>query len=172
MAWLCAINIRVFSCQIAFKRAKQRLPIYGYRDEILEKLKANNIVVLVGLTGSGKSTTLYSCLTSLNHEDVNIMTIEDPVENVIDGVNQSQIFPDIGYTFAGALRTALRQDPDIIMVGEIRDHDTANMAIQAALTGHLVLSTLHTNDAPSSLTRLHDLGVQPFLTELLHFALP
>ena len=91
------------------------------------------------------------------------MTIEDPAENVIDGVNQSQIFPDIGYTFAGALRTALRQDPDIIMVGEIRDHETINIAIEAALTGHLVLSTIHTNSAAETLTRILNMGIQPFL---------
>ena len=91
------------------------------------------------------------------------MTIEDPVENVIDGVNQSQIFPDIGYTFAGALRTALRQDPDIIMVGEIRDHETINIAIEAALTGHLVLTTIHTNSAAETLTRILNMGIQPFL---------
>lgn len=91
------------------------------------------------------------------------MTIEDPVENVIDGVNQSQIFPDIGYTFASALRTALRQDPDIIMVGEIRDHETINIAIEASLTGHLVLSTIHTNSAAETLTRIINMGIQPFL---------
>ncbi|MFO0764241.1 MAG: GspE/PulE family protein [Candidatus Gracilibacteria bacterium] len=141
------------------------LGIEGKNGRLLQKAIGlpNGIILTSGPTGSGKSTTLYSCLTSLNHEDVNIMTIEDPVENVIDGVNQSQIFPDIGYTFAGALRTALRQDPDIIMVGEIRDHETINIAIEAALTGHLVLSTIHTNSAAETLTRILNMGIQPFL---------
>ena len=141
------------------------LGIEGKNGRLLQKAiwLPNGIILTSWPTWSGKSTTLYSCLTSLNHEDVNIMTIEDPVENVIDGVNQSQIFPDIGYTFAGALRTALRQDPDIIMVGEIRDHETINIAIEAALTGHLVLSTIHTNSAAETLTRILNMGIQPFL---------
>lgn len=141
------------------------LGIEGKNGRLLQKAIGlpNGIILTSWPTWSGKSTTLYSCLTSLNHEDVNIMTIEDPVENVIDGVNQSQIFPDIGYTFAGALRTALRQDPDIIMVGEIRDHETINIAIEAALTGHLVLSTIHTNSAAETLTRILNMGIQPFL---------
>ncbi len=123
----------------------------------------NGIILTSGPTGSGKSTTLYSCLTRLNGPDVNIMTLEDPVENTIDGVSQSQMFPDIGYTFASGLRTALRQDPDIIMVGEIRDKETINIAIEASLTGHLVLSTIHTNSAAETLTRILNMGVPAYL---------
>lgn len=123
----------------------------------------NGIILTSGPTGSGKSTTLYSCLSRLNKPDVNIMTLEDPVENQIDGLNQSQVFPSIGYTFATGLRTALRQDPDIIMVGEIRDHETINIAIEASLTGHLVVSTIHTNSAAETLTRIINMGIQPFL---------
>ncbi|MDD5213320.1 MAG: GspE/PulE family protein [Candidatus Gracilibacteria bacterium] len=123
----------------------------------------NGIVLTSGPTGSGKSTTLYSCLTILNKEDVNIMTLEDPVENQVDGINQSQVRPDIGYSFANGLRTALRQDPDIIMVGEIRDKETVEIAIEASLTGHLVLSTIHTNSAAETLTRVIQMGIQPFL---------
>lgn len=123
----------------------------------------NGIILTSGPTGSGKSTTLYSCLSRLNKPDVNIMTLEDPVENTIDGVSQSQVFPDIGYTFAGGLRTALRQDPDIIMVGEIRDKETINIAIEASLTGHLVLSTIHTNSAAETLTRILNMGIPAYL---------
>lgn len=123
----------------------------------------NGIILVTGPTGSGKTTTLYSLLKILSTSEVNISTIEDPIELFYEGFNQTAIQPQIGITFASSLRTLLRQDPDIIMVGEIRDLETAENAIQAALTGHLVLSTLHTNDAPSSITRLIDLGVQPFL---------
>lgn len=122
------------------------------------------IVLVTGPTGSGKSTTLYSTLSTLNHPDVNILTIEDPVEYVLEGINQVHARPDIGLTFAAGLRSFLRQDPDIIMVGEIRDTETAEIAINAALTGHLVFSTLHTNDAPGSMTRLNNMGIEPFLT--------
>jgi type IV pilus assembly protein PilB len=132
---------------------------------LLEKAIAmpNGIILTSGPTGSGKSTTLYSCLTNLNTPDVNIMTLEDPVESQIDGLNQSQMFPDIGYNFAFGLRTALRQDPDIIMVWEIRDHETINVAIEAALTGHLVVSTIHTNSAAETLTRILNMGIPAFL---------
>lgn len=123
----------------------------------------NGIILTSGPTGSGKSTTLYSCLSRLNKPNVNIMTLEDPVENQIDGLNQSQVFPDIGYSFANGLRTALRQDPDIIMVWEIRDHETINIAIEAALTGHLVVSTIHTNSAAETITRILNMGIPPFL---------
>jgi type IV pilus assembly protein PilB len=123
----------------------------------------NGIILTSGPTGSGKSTTLYSCLSKLNAPDVNIMTLEDPVENQIDGLNQSQVFPDIGYSFATGLRTALRQDPDIIMVWEIRDHETINIAIEAALTGHLVVSTIHTNSAAETITRILNMGIPAFL---------
>ncbi len=121
------------------------------------------MILVTGPTGSGKTTTLYSALQSLNTPDVNIMTAEDPVEFNIDGINQVQMHPEIGLTFASALRAFLRQDPNIILVGEIRDQETADIAIKAALTGHLVFSTLHTNDAPSTVTRLVDMGVPPFL---------
>jgi type IV pilus assembly protein PilB len=129
-----------------------------------EALRAPYGMVLVtGPTGSGKTTTLYSALNTLNKPDVNIMTAEDPVEYNIDGINQININGNIGLTFAATLRSFLRQDPDIIMVGEIRDLETAEIGVKAALTGHLVLSTLHTNDSASSLTRLTDMGIDPFL---------
>jgi type IV pilus assembly protein PilB len=121
------------------------------------------IVLVTGPTGSGKTTTLYSALQILNKEDVNIMTVEDPVEYQFPGIRQVQVNPKAGLTFAMALRSFLRQDPDIVMVGEIRDKETAEIAIQAALTGHLVFSTLHTNDSSSSFTRLIDMGIEPFL---------
>ena len=123
----------------------------------------NGIVLVTGPTGSGKNTTLYAALTELNNEEVNICTVEDPVECNIAGINQFQVNQAAGFQFSTALRSLLRQDPDIIMVGEIRDEATANIAVQAALTGHLVLSTLHTNDAPGAVTRLLDLGVAPYL---------
>jgi type IV pilus assembly protein PilB len=125
--------------------------------------RPNGIFVVTGPTGSGKSTTLYSCLKTLNTIDAKLLTVEDPVEYEIDGVMQVPVNPAAGLTFARALRTFLRQDPDTVMVGEIRDLETAQIAIQASLTGHLVLSTLHTNDAPSAVTRLADMGIEPFL---------
>ncbi|MBN1233034.1 MAG: type IV-A pilus assembly ATPase PilB [Candidatus Coatesbacteria bacterium] len=121
------------------------------------------IVLVTGPTGSGKTTTLYSALSRLNKETVHIMTAEDPIEYHLDGLNQVQIHEEIGLDFANTLRAMLRQDPNIIMVGEIRDHETAAIAIKASLTGHLVLSTIHTNDAPSTIHRLIDMGIQPFL---------
>lgn len=131
---------------------------------VMEALeKPFGMVLVTGPTGSGKTTTLYAFLQMLNKEDVNIMSMEDPVEYFVDGVNQSQVKPEIGYTFASGLRQALRQDPDIIMVGEIRDGETAGLAVQAALTGHIVLSTLHTNDAAGVIPRFLDMGVAPFL---------
>ena len=123
----------------------------------------NGIVLVTGPTGSGKSTTLYSCLKELNTEDVNICTVEDPVEFNLPWINQFQVNEKAGFTFAGALRSLLRQDPDIVMVGEIRDPETALIAVQAALTGHLVFSTLHTNDAPATITRLVNIGVEAYL---------
>jgi len=123
----------------------------------------NGIVLVTGPTGSGKNTTLYAALAELNSEEVNICTVEDPVECNMAGINQFQVNQKAGFDFSTALRSLLRQDPDIIMVGEIRDEPTANIAVQAALTGHLVLSTLHTNDAPGAVTRLLDLGVAPYL---------
>jgi type IV pilus assembly protein PilB len=119
---------------------------------------------VTGPTGSGKSTTLYGTLNILNTPDKNIITVEDPVEYRLAGINQVQINPKAGLTFASGLRSILRCDPDIIMVGEIRDKETAQIAIESALTGHLVLSTLHTNDAPGALSRLTEMGVEPFLT--------
>ena len=125
--------------------------------------KPYGMVLVTGPTGSGKTTTLYSALSELNKEDTNIMTAEDPVEFNLSGINQVQMKDDIGLNFAAALRSFLRQDPDVIMVGEIRDYETAEIGVKAALTGHLVLSTLHTNDAPSTINRLLNMGVEPFL---------
>ncbi len=121
------------------------------------------MVLVTGPTGSGKTTTLYSALSDLNQPDTNISTAEDPVEYNLHGINQVQMHDDIGLNFAAALRSFLRQDPDIIMVGEIRDFETAEIAVKAALTGHMVLSTLHTNDAPATISRLLNMGVEPFL---------
>ncbi|MGZ3535293.1 MAG: type IV-A pilus assembly ATPase PilB, partial [Thermodesulfobacteriota bacterium] len=125
--------------------------------------KPVGMILVTGPTGSGKTTTLYSALSELNKESENIMTAEDPIEYNFMGINQVQMHEEIGLTFASALRSFLRQDPDIIMVGEIRDFETAQIAVQAALTGHLVLSTVHTNDAPGTITRLIDMGIEPFL---------
>jgi len=140
----------------------------GFEPETLATYKKHihspyGIILVTGPTGSGKTTTLYSTLHTLNHPDCNIMTIEDPVEYLIDGINQVQFRPEVGLTFASGLRSFLRQDPDIIMVGEIRDKETAEIAINAALTGHLVFSTLHTNDAASTLTRLTNMNIEPYL---------
>jgi type IV pilus assembly protein PilB len=121
------------------------------------------MVLVTGPTGSGKTTTLYAALNYINRPDINITTIEDPIEYNLPGINQTHVRSDIGVTFAAALRSILRQDPNVIMVGEIRDTETAEIAIRSALTGHLVFSTLHTNDAPSAVTRLIDMGVEPFL---------
>ena len=123
----------------------------------------HGIILVTGPTGSGKTTTLYAALSEINSEEINVITVEDPVEYQLEGISQVQVKPDIGLTFASALRSILRQDPDVIMVGEIRDRETAEISIQAALTGHLVFSTLHTNDAPSSVVRLVDMGIEPFL---------
>ena len=123
----------------------------------------NGVLLVTGPTGSGKTSTLYASLQELNSPEINICTIEDPVEYALAGINQFQVSDKAGFTFAGALRALLRQDPDIVMVGEIRDPETAKITTQAALTGHLVLTTLHTNDAPSSITRLFNLGVEPYL---------
>jgi general secretion pathway protein E len=130
-------------------------------NSILEK--THGIILVTGPTGSGKTTTLYSGLTKLNTQDVNILTVEDPIEYQLHGIGQMQVRPKIDLTFANGLRSILRQDPDIIMIGEIRDLETAEIAVQAALTGHKVFSTLHTNDAASGITRLIDMGVEPFL---------
>ncbi|MGL5159045.1 MAG: GspE/PulE family protein, partial [Acinetobacter junii] len=157
--------MRIFDPEVLV-RSFQQLGFEGHLLHSWQQLTqhSHGIILVTGPTGSGKTTTLYSSLKQLATEQVNVCTIEDPIEMLEPSFNQMQVNPTIELGFADGVRALMRQDPDIIMVGEIRDHDTANMAIQAALTGHLVLSTLHTNDAPSSLTRLHDLGVQPFLT--------
>ena len=157
--------MRIFDPEVLVRSFQQ----LGFDEKLLEKWQAltqhsHGIILVTGPTGSGKTTTLYSSLKQLATEQVNVCTIEDPIEMLEPSFNQMQVNLGIDLSFADGVRALMRQDPDIIMVGEIRDRDTADMAIQAALTGHLVLSTLHTNDAPSSLTRLHDLGVQPFLT--------
>jgi type IV pilus assembly protein PilB len=141
----------------------------GLSEEMRERLttlisRATGSLLVTGPTGSGKSTTLFGCLSQINRPEINIITVEDPVEYRLPGINQVQINQRAGLNFASALRSILRSDPDVVMVGEIRDGDTAKMAIEAALTGHFVLSTLHTNDAPGALTRLNEMGVEPFLT--------
>ena len=157
--------MRIFDPEVLVRSFQQ----LGFDSRLLDDWNtltshSHGIILVTGPTGSGKTTTLYSSLKQLATEEVNVCTIEDPIEMLEPSFNQMQVNTGIDLGFADGVRALMRQDPDIIMVGEIRDHDTANMAIQAALTGHLVLSTLHTNDAPSSLTRLHDLGIQPFLT--------
>jgi len=145
-----------------------KLEQLGFTSEQLEEyksiiFKSFGIILLTGPTGSGKTTTLYATLNEVNSKEKNIITVEDPVEYRLNRINQIQIKPKINLTFANTLRSILRQDPDIIMVGEIRDAETGQIAVQAALTGHLVLSTLHTNDAPSAITRLIDMNVETFL---------
>lgn len=157
--------------RLALKKAisdKYSMKFLGFHPEEEEKFRhilsnPNGIVLVTGPTGSGKSRTLYTALNEMNRVDVNIVTVEDPVEINIDGVNQIQVNPKAGLTFAGSLRSILRQDPDIIMIGEIRDGETASIAVQASITGHLVLSTLHTNDTVSSVTRLIDMGVEGYM---------
>lgn len=143
----------------------ETLGLMGRHLEIVNDLihRKTGIILVTGPTGSGKTTTLYSCLSKINSPELKIITVEDPVEYQLPGVNQMQVNPKIELTFAAGLRSFLRQDPDVLMVGEIRDRETAEIAIQASLTGHLVFSTLHTNDAPSSITRLVEMGVEPFL---------
>ncbi|MEM8494486.1 MAG: GspE/PulE family protein, partial [Planctomycetota bacterium] len=173
------IDLRVSTCPGKFgekvvmriidnRNAMVRLEKIGFSYEMLEQFRSvvhqpNGVFLVTGPTGSGKSTTLYSALNEINDESINLCTVEDPIEQNIPGVNQFQVHEKAGFTFAGALRSLLRQDPDVIMVGEIRDQETARIATQAALTGHLVLSTLHTNDAPSAVTRLFNIGVEPYL---------
>lgn len=125
--------------------------------------KPYGMILVTGPTGSGKSTTLYATLNAVSKPDINVITVEDPVEYRLPGINQVQVNPKAGLTFAAALRSILRSDPDVVLLGEIRDHETAQIAVEAALTGHLVLSTLHTNDAPSAVTRLTEMGIEPFL---------
>lgn len=142
--------------QLGFKPAELK-----QFDHILKN--PHGILLVTGPTGSGKSTTLYTALSELNTEDVNIITVEDPVEANIDGINQVHVNPKANLTFASALRSILRQDPDIIMIGEIRDNETASIAVQASITGHMVVSTLHTNSAAGTVTRLEDMGIEPYL---------
>lgn len=149
----------------ALTRDKSEL---GFMEEEMKRFEAlvhhpHGIILVTGPTGSGKSTTLYTVLSELNSGDVNIITVEDPVEADVDGINQVQVNEKAGLTFASALRSILRQDPDIIMIGEIRDEETAGIAVKAAITGHLVVSTLHTNSAASTITRLEDMGVESYL---------
>jgi general secretion pathway protein E len=145
-----------------------QLPELGPSPDKLKQLKRlvkapNGIILVTGPTGSGKTTTLYAVLSSINTPDINIITIEDPVEYQLAGISQIQVNPKIDLTFARGLRSIVRQDPDVILIGEIRDQETAEIAVQSALTGHLVFSTLHTNDSASAITRLVDIGVEPFL---------
>ncbi len=142
-----------------------QLGIDGENHRLLEKLiqKPNGIILVTGPTGSGKTTSLYSCLSRINSPELNILTVEDPIEYQLQGIGQMQVNPKINFTFASGLRAILRQDPDVVMVGEIRDTETAEIAIQASLTGHLVFSTLHTNDSSGAITRLIDMGIEPFL---------
>ncbi|WP_018996836.1 type II secretion system ATPase GspE [Hirschia maritima] len=148
--------------------ARLDLDDLGMPEQMLNTLKKvlkqpNGIVLVTGPTGSGKTTTLYAALTLLNEQSRNILTVEDPIEYGLDGVGQTQVNSKVGMTFAAGLRAILRQDPDIVMIGEIRDGETAQIAVQASLTGHLVLSTVHTNSAAAAVTRLRDMGVEPFL---------
>ena len=148
--------------------ARLDLSDLGFSDHNYERfsrsfVKPYGMILVTGPTGSGKSTTLYATLNILNRPEVNIITVEDPVEYRLPGINQVQTNVKAGLTFASALRSILRSDPDIVLIGEIRDHETAQIAIEASLTGHLVLSTLHTNDAPSAITRLIEMGIEPFL---------
>jgi general secretion pathway protein E len=148
--------------------SKLTLQAVGMTGDTLERFESlvkqpHGIILVTGPTGSGKTTTLYAALQGLDATRNNIMTVEDPIEYELAGVGQTQVNPKIDLDFAKALRAILRQDPDIIMIGEIRDYETAQIAIQASLTGHLVLATLHTNDAASAITRLTDMGVEPFL---------
>ncbi|MCL4139088.1 UNVERIFIED_CONTAM: hypothetical protein GTU68_044737 [Idotea baltica] len=143
----------------------EQIGLRGQNLKKIEKLikKPNGIILVTGPTGSGKTTTLYSCLTKINTPELNILTVEDPIEYQLNGIGQMQVNPKIDFTFASGLRAILRQDPDVVMVGEIRDQTTADIAIQASLTGHLVFSTLHTNDSSGAITRLIDMGSEPFL---------
>jgi type IV pilus assembly protein PilB len=158
------IVIRILS-RSNFMVGKKELGMSADDMDKLEKIisQPNGIILVTGPTGSGKSTTLYTILSELNKENVNVISVEDPVEFMLDGVNQVNVNTKAGLTFAAGLKSILRQDPDVVMVGEIRDAETAEIAVRAAITGHLVLSTLHTNDAPSSIIRLIDMGIEPYL---------
>ena len=162
------VCIRVLAPAVSLNAADKNISLVGGGDDDIAKIKnmvscPNGIILTSGPTGSGKTTTLYSVLTSLNDEDVNITTIEDPIEIKLEGINQSQINAKAGITFASCMRAILRQDPDIILVGEIRDYETLEIAISAALTGHLVLSTVHTNSAAATVTRMIEMGAKDYL---------
>ncbi|MEN6470618.1 MAG: ATPase, T2SS/T4P/T4SS family [Clostridiaceae bacterium] len=158
------IVIRILD-RSSFLFTREMLGFSKRNSELLDSIltRTNGIVLLTGPTGSGKSTTLYALLRELNSPTLNIVTIEDPVEYMLAGINQMQVNVKAGLTFATSLRSILRQDPDIVMLGEIRDEETAEIAVRASITGHLVLSTLHTNDAPNAVSRLADMGIEPFL---------
>ena len=145
-----------------------KLEDMGYTGRALRLIRKgierpNGMILTSGPTGSGKSTSMYALIQEIKKDAINIVTLEDPVEYKVDGINQIQVNPEVGLTFANGLRSILRQDPDVVMVGEIRDKETAQLAVQAALTGHLVFSTLHTNSAAGILPRLLDMGIEPFL---------
>ena len=158
-----SVMIRILSSNVLF--GLENLGLLKPDLEILERMikKPHGIIFVTGPTGSGKTTTLYASLSKINDKDKKIITIEDPIEYQIKGIMQMQIQPNIGFTFANALRSMLRHDPDVMMVGEVRDYETAEITIRVALTGHLVFSTIHTNDAPGGVTRLIDMGIEPFL---------
>jgi type IV pilus assembly protein PilB len=162
------VCIRILAPAVSLNAADKNISLLGGTEDDIAKIKnmvtcPNGIILTSGPTGSGKTTTLYSVLKSLNDEDVNITTIEDPIEIKLEGINQSQINAKAGITFASCMRAILRQDPDIILVGEIRDYETLEIAISAALTGHLVLSTVHTNSAAATVTRLVEMGAKDYL---------
>jgi type IV pilus assembly protein PilB len=162
------VCIRILAPAVSLSSADKEIKLVGAEPEDIVKVKEmvscpNGIILTSGPTGSGKTTTLYSVLKSLNDESVNITTIEDPIEIKLEGINQSQINAKAGITFASCMRAILRQDPDIILVGEIRDYETLEIAISAALTGHLVLSTVHTNSAAATVTRLIEMGAKDYL---------
>lgn len=153
------------SSKLALTRDKKELGLYPEELQTFDHMLSHphGIILVTGPTGCGKSTTLYTALSELNREEVNIVTVEDPVEADMEGINQIQVNNKVGLTFASALRSILRQDPDIIMIGEIRDKETAEIAVQASITGHLVVSTLHTNNAIGTLNRMADMGVERYL---------
>jgi len=158
------VNMRILNRKAMFIDL-QHLGLFEEQMPMIESLSAlpHGVILITGPTGSGKTTTLYAVLSRLNNTDVKIITVEDPIEYQMEGINQIQIHSKIGLTFASSLRSILRHDPDIILIGEIRDSETADIAVRASLTGHLVFSTLHTNDAPSAITRLTDMGIEPYL---------
>jgi general secretion pathway protein E len=168
VCWPSAHGARAVLRLLDKSESKLSLESVGMQGDVLARFRKligqpHGIILVTGPTGSGKTTTLYAGLQRLDASTQNIMTVEDPIEYELPGVGQTQVNARIDLTFAKALRAILRQDPDVIMIGEIRDFETAQIAIQASLTGHLVLATLHTNDAPSAVTRLTDMGVEPFL---------